>query len=254
MATVNLRFDPYKADARPPKPHCLWSKLKVATYYSSVPLRAFPKKATSFQFDASRGVYIETVPLSCRNVESAQWVEHRPAPRRDSACSVSSSASCSDDSSIPAAASADLQLPFYTAKILVPISLPTNKSFVPSFHTCLLSRTYTLDLALASHSAPTLNLRLPIEVSAEGNADAVPVISPEEAASIARREAYGVFIPRSIAPPTFDEARGARGSIFTPRGSLSAGGLLGDSAIVDDTEPPVYTALGRSARAAVVES
>ena len=255
MATLNLRFDPYSATAKPPKLQCLVSKLKVSTFYSSVPLTTFPMKATQFQFDAQRGAFLTFVSLANRCIEQAKWTMNKPSPRRDSAVSVGSAASSGSSNSIAPSPDADLMLPYYTAQVLVPISLPTKKTFVPTFHTCLISRVYTLDLAVSAHSAPTIHLKLPLEITAEGNADARPVISPEEAASIARREAEGMFAPRSVAPPSelaeqWDGLRGVRGSIFTARGnSVSSQAILED----DDAAPPGYTPLGRSTRVAIVE-
>lgn len=91
----------------------------------------------------------------------------------------------------------------------MPVSLPTgNKVFVPSFHSCLISRIYALDLYLslntpsASVSDPILHIKLPIQVSSEGNPHAQPTIIAEEANAIASREANDIFNPRSVAPPS----------------------------------------------------
>ena len=248
MATVNLRFDPQSEVAKPPKLGSLVTKLRVGTFFSSVPLKTFPRKAQNFFFDSQRGFSVESLPLSSRCVQSAEWRRHEPLARRDSAVSIPdaapiarspSSGSSSGSSADPASgaehrpdAGAGAGPPFYTATILVPIDLPTtSRSFVPTFHSCLISRVYALELALsarppaASVAAPTtLRLKLPLQIAAEGNADATPMISDEEAASIARRDAEDVFLPRSVAPPRGGRAvdpavvprdlRGARGSVF----------------------------------------
>lgn len=83
-----------------------------------------------------------------------------------------------------------------------------NKVFMPSFHSCLISRVYALDLCLSlntpspSVSDPTLHVKLPIQVSSEGNPHAQPSISAEEANPLASREATDIFNPRSVAPPS----------------------------------------------------
>ncbi len=83
-----------------------------------------------------------------------------------------------------------------------------NKVFVPSFHSCLISRIYALDLCLslntpsASVSDPTLHIKLPIQVSSEGSSSAQPSFSADEASAIAFREANDIFSPRSVAPPS----------------------------------------------------
>ena len=43
---------------------------------------------------------------------------------------------------------------YYTARVVVPIDLPkSDKTYVPSFHTCLVSRIYSLDIALAAKAS-----------------------------------------------------------------------------------------------------
>ena len=223
MATVKLRFNPAEASSKPPRLGSLVSKLKIGTYYSSTPMRSFPSKLETYHFDSQKGAYMDTITLSCRNVEGAQWHRHPSPTRRDSAVSISCTAadrttSCSSSSTSSSDSPDTLtptnmaSLPFYTASILVPIDLPTaHKTFVPTFHSCLISRTYILDLVLSVHSssptvsASTFHLKLPLQIAAEGNADARPIISAEEAASIARREADDVFVPRAIVPVGQDD-------------------------------------------------
>ena len=215
MATVNLRFDPSSPSAQPPRLGSLSTKLKVATFFASVPMHDIPNRSCNFHYSSTRGIYVETLSLSSRCVASAQWMKHSPsAPssplRRDSAfSSLSSSHSSIPD---PSSAYEEGQV-FYTASIVVPITLPVsangnNKLFIPTFHSCLLSRVYALDLHLscqtpgANVSDPTLRLKLPIQVSSEGNANARPSISEAEREAIERREATEFMWPRNIAPPS----------------------------------------------------
>lgn len=198
VAFINLRFDPFDASSKPPRLDSLASKLKAATFFASVPLRDFPTKANAYVYDTQRGVYVDTITLSCRNIESAQWTPHTVLERHDSAISISDS--------LPASPSSPT---YYTCQILVPIDLPTtSKTFVPSFHSCLVSRIYSLDLTLSVHSpsstvsSTSLHLKLPLQVSAEGNPDAHPTISEEEMHAIAARQVNAELVPRSIAPPS----------------------------------------------------
>ena len=203
MATVNLRFDPAEESSQPPRLGQLWNRLKVATFFGTLPMRDFPTKATVGTYDSQRGLFVETLNLSSRCVESAQWERHTcslPSTpiRRDSGFSTISA------SSIPEIAG---RL-FYTAKILVPITLPKNKTFTPTFHSCLVSRIYALDFSLSVHtpgatvSAPTMHLKVPLQISSATNIVARPEISPAEAHAIAAREADNFFNPRSVAPPS----------------------------------------------------
>lgn len=207
MATVNLRFDPAEESSQPPRLGQLWNRIKVATFFGTLPMSDFPTKTGLSVYESQRGLFVETLNLSSRCVESAQWERHisshSPAPiRRDSGWSTSSSAS------IPEPSSAYAGSIFYTAKLLVPITLPKHKTFPPTFHSCLVSRMYALDFSLSVHtpgatvSAQTLHLKVPLQISATGNIDARPEISAAEAQAIAARELDDFFNPRSLAPPS----------------------------------------------------
>lgn len=165
MATVNLRFDPTDSSFRPPKLSTLTTKLKVATFFSSTPLTDLPTRITDFHYSSSKGVHVETIQLSSRCVASAQWARHSP---------TSSPSSSTPTSFFPTASSFYNGAVFYTTQILVPVTLPssnnTTKTFIPTFHSCLVSRTYTLDLYLGTQAVGTTNLhiKLPVQISMKG--------------------------------------------------------------------------------------
>ena len=203
MATVNVRFDPADESCQPPRLNNLQAKLKVATYYSSVPMRTLPTNSNDFRFSSIQGLYVETINLSSRCLSNQQWekCEASASSRRDSGWS-------GPKPDIPEPSSAYKGGSYYVASIMVPISLPkSNRVFVPTFHSCLLSRTYAIDLSLSIQppsttvTSPVLHLKIPVQISSEGNPKALPAISAEEATAIAAREANAFFNPRSIAPP-----------------------------------------------------
>ena len=207
MATVKLRFDPAEENSQPPRLGQLWNRIKIATFFGTIPMSDFPTKAGISTYESQRGLFVETLNLSSRCVESAQWEQHTSSHpltpiRRDSGWSSSSSRS------IPEPSSPYTGRIFYTAKILVPITLPTHKTFPPTFHSCLISRTYALDFSLSVHtsgatvSAQTMHLKAPLQISSTGNVHARPEISAAEAQAIAAREADAIFSPRSVAPPS----------------------------------------------------
>ena len=211
MATVNVRFDPADESCQPPRLNTLEAKLKIATFFASIPMQEIPGKSSDFHYSSVKGIFVDALNLSSRCLANQGWVKHSSSStpgtpvRRDSAWSSSSAS----NHNIPLPSSAYNGKTFYTARVVVPISLPKgNKIFVPSFHSCLVSRVYALDLYLSlstpstSVSDPTLHLKLPIQVSSEGNPDAQPTISADEANAIASREANDFFNPRSVAPPS----------------------------------------------------
>lgn len=200
MATVNVRFDPADESVQPPTLSSLSTKLKVATFFSTLPMTSIPSKTTDFHYNSTKGVLVETIPLSSLCVASAQWELHSPNTpiRRDSAFSTVSKPT------IPEPSSSYGGRTFYTAQILVPITLPKgNKVFVPSFHSCLISRLYALDFHLAikapsaTMTAPTMHIKVPIQISMAAKPDARPSISAQEAEAIATREANDFFVPRT---------------------------------------------------------
>lgn len=171
MATVNLRFDPTDPSSPPPKLSTLTTKLKVATFFSSTPLSGLPTRITDFHYSSSKGVHVETIQLSSRCIASAQWARHSPPSSPTAPSSPSSSTSTSFS---PTPSSLYTGGVFYTTQILVPVTLPssnnTTKTFVPTFHSCLVSRTYALDLYLGTQAVGSSNLhiKLPVQISMRG--------------------------------------------------------------------------------------
>ena len=204
MATINIRFDPTEEDAQPPRLGQLINRLKVATFFASSPMRHLPNKRNISAYDGQQGLYVDAVPLSSRNVASVQWEHHMRAPpvRRDSAFSTLSAPA------VPTPSSSYVGKSFYSAQILVPVTLPKNKLFTPTFCSCLIARAYILDLQLSVHSpgttvtASTLRLKVPLQLFGAGNPSATATISADEAQAIAAREADGIFQPRNMAPPS----------------------------------------------------
>lgn len=202
MATVNVRFDPADESAQPPALSSLSTKLKVATYFASVPMNDVPTKITDFHYSNTKGVLVETIVLSSRCVASAPWERHSShTPKRpDSAFSTLSNPVVLEPSSSYNGRT------FYTTQILVPITLPKgSKVFVPTFYSCLVSRVYSLDIYLsisAMVTSPSMHIKVPIQISMEGNPDARPSISAQEARAIATREANDFFSPRNITAPS----------------------------------------------------
>ena len=160
--------------------------------------------------------------------------------------------------------SATKRLPYYKAKVIVPVSLPTTKSFFPTFHSCLVSRVYLLDLTVSVHppatskttrsvSSTTVQLKIPLQIASHGNRNARPLISEEEAAHIAQREADVYLEPRAIVlelpdglgdlpSPIRDPLRGTRGSVFTHAGSPDGS----DASEGEGALPPSYTRSSRT--------
>jgi hypothetical protein len=216
MATIMLRFDPADACSKPPRLGSLSNKLKVYTYYASTARVDYPRKSSA-GIDLSQGLYSDQVSLSARCVANAEWQKHDPTrptnfERRDSTLSMSSVVASND---IPAPSTTyENGRSYYTTKLLVPITLPDTKSFVPSFHSCLVSRMYILKMELGLSSAGMssgLMLRVPFQISCGGvhgdvgqrQASVVSTISTEgEEDAGADEDLPDFFEPRTIRAPS----------------------------------------------------
>ena len=236
MTTVNLRFDPHDPGDVPPALGSIISKLRVQTFFGASPFKNIPSKANMNIWDIQKSYYTETVELSSRCISTVSWGRHDSTESSNDSTRRPSVFSTSSTNSIPEASAAYTGGRFWTASVLVPISLPSNKAFPPSFHSCIVSRVYVLEFNI-SFSTPgskvstsSIMLRVPIQISCEGNPDAAPTICAEEAAAIARREAAEeYFLPRSIVPPSPE---------YTETSTLIRAGQRH----VSLTEPPEYCA------------
>ncbi|KAL1589846.1 hypothetical protein WHR41_01752 [Cladosporium halotolerans] len=247
-ATIMLRFEPAKGVKQPPRLDRLTSKLKTRTYYSTSARHDVPKKADG-EFDASKGMHGCNMELASRAVGKFDWrleeadAASQPSSRRDSTASIEEKRWIPAPSSTYTPGSA-----FFTAKMVVPIELPNTKhSFVPTFHSCLISRTYTIALSLSLQTAGlggSVDLRIPMQVSA------APPIDYEED-GVRRRESVSsavmntdveddissFFAPRSLANPAAGPAPASEGTASPPYArnrSLERSDTL-------DAPPPGYT-------------
>jgi hypothetical protein len=244
MAKLLLRFDPTDEINAPPKLGSLATKLKVMTYYASTQRQSFPTRFT-VGFDVSQGAYLESVPLSTLCIASAQWEKHpatsnpqndEPLERRDSGisdCSATSRADAAFAAGVLPASKNYKNGTFYTAQILVPVTLPTNKNFIPTFHSCLVSRTYTLGMQFTAHGGASMNLKIPVQICADGSDTGIENARARSVEETVLREAVDMWAPRSVAPPSFDDING---------------GSRNNSVTIRDDLPPDYAAFAPPAR------
>lgn len=219
FTTISLRFDPACPDQLPPSLGNCTTKLMISTCFGASAFPWIPRKKGSNVWDTYRGSYSEPLDLSSRCISTVQWERHESLASdsetntRQASTDSSRSASLSI-TKFPASSQSYIPgNPFWTARVSVPISLPPNKVFVPSFHTCIISRLYSLEVSISylapnpSIITPRVTLKVPIDIAAKGNPNARPSISDGEAAAIAAREAMmneatEYFQPRSTSLPS----------------------------------------------------
>lgn len=216
MATVNLRFDPASLEDVPPLLDSIVSKLKVYTFFGAAPYKAIPEVHQCDNWSSLHGVYPENISLSSRCLSTVTWERHDGSERqnsssssalsrRPSAYSTSSTSSVLEPSCAYQAGS-----PFYTATILVPVALQNAsgnsrpKVLIPTFHSCIVSRTYSLELNLsyrtpgASIAASHVVLKSPVQISAEGGTPPAQEPESDQAILAEIEEQFGMYEARQL--------------------------------------------------------
>ncbi|KAE8348717.1 hypothetical protein BDV28DRAFT_80050 [Aspergillus coremiiformis] len=212
VATVHLRFDPV-GNEEPPRLGTVWSRLRVSSLFSAEPWGDYPCPRGA---QIGQGCYTETVPLSTMCVASARWTKHtigRGLSRCDSLESTSSTESLTGPSASFAGET------YYTASVVVPVTLPKTKSFVPTFHSCLTSRIYCLELSISYHTpntnilTPTTSLKIPVQLTCRPRSGAKEK-EPHEStqhevnAEFFSSRSIAPFREAQIAPPEYSENLG----------------------------------------------
>ena len=172
-------------------------KLKIATFYASSAITEPITKSSDFIYNTHRGLYADALQLAYRNLSNIQW-ESRNA---DENLSAARQDSVDTNLRTPAPSKIYKGGQFYTASIKVPVELPRGtKLFVPTFHSCLVSRIYALDIEITfeqckpTFKQPSVFLKLPIQLSGQSNPSAV-----QDNGEIEPVDDF--FSPRSVAPP-----------------------------------------------------
>lgn len=168
---VQLRFDPVDGE-QPPALRNVSRNIRVTTFFGVNPWEDYPHATELGWTHIGRGLFTKTIPLSHLCVVPVQWVRHA-ASKASHGCCDSAQSSPSYESSIdplPRPSSSFNGSPYYTASIIVPVTLPRDREFVPTFHTCLVSHIYTLYLSVSYQTtrstnimAPSVSLKIPIQ-------------------------------------------------------------------------------------------
>lgn len=214
---LDLSFEPVSPDVQPPKMTGVSTKITAHTYYSSAPIRTPPNAGEWMRQAVSdrRGEYSASVNLPAEPPKELFWHAHS-INRRDSGYSSDTgpeNPTCSEDepeqpepqpnrqrrrslanlirpskttvsasspvgSRSPPRQPAGLTQVHHSTTLHLPLTLPTaRKTFVPTFHSCILSRVYTLRVTLnfgALGGSTAVSLDLPLQVAVEASAPSPP--------------------------------------------------------------------------------
>ncbi|CAG9951914.1 unnamed protein product [Clonostachys rosea f. rosea IK726] len=187
MLTVNVEFTPQKGEAALPDLHAKSMQVEAHTHYSFAHVNLLPDREDIL------GSLPMIVPFFTSNKMTVQpsnklvWETQSDSYKPSKLCRRDSGAEIDDLSDEDQASTTSGELNHqkkYTATLQVPISLPVSnkKLFLPSFYSCIISRTYNLRLVLGAGSlASTIILNVPLEVVVEGAGDSAPNSLPDYA-------------------------------------------------------------------------
>lgn len=146
---VNLRFDPV-LDASPPQPKEISAKLHTHTFYATVPWEVRPSWADERHLAGrAHEAFTKKTKLASFGVGPLQWTKHIRGANRAQIENAPKEPSPGSSTSFPGGI-------YYTASVVLPIVLPKSETQVPTFHSCLLSRTYDLKVRIA-YNTPKSN-------------------------------------------------------------------------------------------------
>ena len=211
VARVRLRFDCFDPSAQPPRLDKLSGRLKIATYIGCSPRQEFPTKHKA-AYDPNLQLYPETAYLPSRNVAGQNWERVDPGTSAyEAQLRRASTVSMSAIEDIPAPSTKySVDKPYWVTDLIYPISLPTDRSFVPTFHSCIISRVYSVELTLSyqvgggtKSLGTNITLKLPVQITASTGEVTSPTMDPEEEAFAEGNHVDEYFMPRNMAPPPF---------------------------------------------------
>lgn len=207
---VTLTFDSF-TKAPPPEIDSITTRLKSYTFLSLKGQPILARKCDqSLAYDPSKTYFSSTTNLSTIT-PSTNWIFQRNAPvytRRDSGYETSGT------NSTQASATTGL----YTTTIQIPLSLPDVKGrvWLPTFHSCTISRFYVLTLKCKIKSA-TLALRIPVQVMYRGDIINIRVMEEDIGRDLGVDE---VLRPRLLSVPNIEFIRNSIGEEISATGML----------------------------------
>jgi len=163
---VMLHFDnKNRSTAEAPQVSKITSRLEVNTFYTSSNHQDLPQKNDSV-CDRNRRVYTKHLPSTSFNPEKVVWQTAKTQSKDDLSPEPAHMEIKEPTADTPSPPNSSSQ----TADLLVPVSIPVPTTLVPTFHSCLISRTYILETSIKLTSqgcTRTANLRLPLQISAD---------------------------------------------------------------------------------------
>ena len=159
---VMLRYDNKNRTAEAPQVSKITSRLEVNTFYTTSNHQDIPQQNDSV-YDRNRRVYTKHLPSTSFTPEKVVWQTAKTQSKDD----LSPEPAHLEIKDLTADTLSPNSSSSQTASLLVPVSIPVTTTLAPTFHSCLISRTYILEtsIKLASQGCTrTANLRLPLQI------------------------------------------------------------------------------------------
>lgn len=172
---IILRFDAMEKGAKPPYLGCLKTRLLVANFFATTGRQDFPSVSNTAASEG-QGTYIARVKLPPILEDKSVWrkmvyveppvQETRPEQKRHDSFASTFSIGLRRGSALKESSKSKepKDLYSYLIRMEIPIALPSNEVLIPTFHSCLGSRTYTLQILLEVGGGSTMELRVPVQI------------------------------------------------------------------------------------------
>ena len=220
-ARISLEFAPSTADAAPPKINSVTGKLISTTFFGSAPTDTLPNLGPKTTYSHNQVLtYSATTNLFNTRPNKVSWSEHHiSTARRDSGYSTAGSPdefTSEDDAENQVRVrrgskgkNKKTQGPpiRHRATLDFPVNVPVSnkKTFVPTFHSCIISRTYVLQLVVSvGPSNTTMTLNVPVQLGVERRFEPQGEELPSFESAIAQAsedDAAAYLRPRSVEIP-----------------------------------------------------
>jgi len=178
---IDLEFWP-NGKKSPPEIYAKSAAIKASTYYSTGHMSFLPDQHNfpsimpnpilSFVLDENATVSSSPKPIwETRSSSSTPSVSRRGSENSDVGDEPPRTTSRRGSKSSDIIKT---EAPRYTATLPISITLPSpdNKILLPTFYSCLISRTYILEVVLASRThGSSFTLRLPLQITVEGQGE-----------------------------------------------------------------------------------
>lgn len=174
--TVRLAFEPKEFGSEPPKVRSVSAKLTASTHYGVTPAQVLPDMGSRkhIPIEPPRLSYKAAVPLLSADAPGVNWRPRTASMRRDSGYSTEHGIEEKKDAT-------------HEAAVYVPLEIPAgHKAFVPTFHSCLISRVYAVQLDVSvGASNTTMRLVVPVQVAVDATEAGMALSNEvEEAAEV----------------------------------------------------------------------